>query len=388
MKNVRINEKALMAAILAAFIITATILTMVTTINRNQNIYPLVSLYPQGISGSNTVIQSKMEIGENFDFEGNISETIVVTADNIVIDGHGYYLIGPENGTGTGFNLTNRKNVTIKNVIVTGWQYGFYLNNGQNNTLTNNAATNNNVGFYLHYSNNNTLSGNNANNNWDGFHLHYSSNNTLSDNNATNNNWYGFYLHYSNNNTLSSNFALNNTEQGYKWENSIDNDFMGSLESYYLRVRVANAQGNPITCAHIKVETDGVILYATSYFGGTDSTTDSNGLTPWIIVPYGIFTTNDTMTYYNNIVTVWYSSLLEVAVFSNNPRTVNMSNSHMENFIVASWQFTTTAMMLPVSFLVATRGGISPLIFIAPGVISVLATVVIYYFRKARKKVS
>ncbi|MEM2146825.1 MAG: hypothetical protein QW279_15790, partial [Candidatus Jordarchaeaceae archaeon] len=62
MKNVRINEKALMAAILAAFLITATILTTVTTTNRNQNIYLLVSLYPQGVPGSNTVIQPKMEI--------------------------------------------------------------------------------------------------------------------------------------------------------------------------------------------------------------------------------------------------------------------------------------------------------------------------------------
>ncbi|MEX2750353.1 MAG: right-handed parallel beta-helix repeat-containing protein, partial [Candidatus Freyarchaeota archaeon] len=190
--------KKLKILLFATVLFTATITVAIS--NNNPNMYPLINLYIIGVSqGSSSIIQGKMEVSSDYTFSGNIYETIVVAADNIVIDGRGYTLQG--SGSGCGFNLTGRSNVTIRNVIVTGWQYGFYLYNSSNNTLTDNIANNNRYGyhggycgFYLSNSNNNTLSNNTANSNGWGFYLVNSSNNVLSDNTAKENGYSGFFL--------------------------------------------------------------------------------------------------------------------------------------------------------------------------------------------------
>ncbi|MBW1933420.1 MAG: hypothetical protein JRI56_10520, partial [Deltaproteobacteria bacterium] len=72
----------------AAILLTATA-TVVFSI-RSQNTYPLMNLYLPGVSqGSSSVIREKMDISSDYNFTGNIYEPIVVTADNIVIDGRG-----------------------------------------------------------------------------------------------------------------------------------------------------------------------------------------------------------------------------------------------------------------------------------------------------------
>ena len=206
----------------------------------NPDMYPLINLYLIGVSqGSSSPIQGKMGISSDYNFSGNIYETIVVIADNIVIDGKGYTLQG--SGSGCGFNLTGRSNVTIRNVIVTGWQYGFYLKNSSNNTLIGNIANNNRYGyhggyygFYLSNSNNNTLSNNTANDNGWGFYLVNSSNNTLSNNTAKENEYSGFLLEEKScNNSLSGNTAANNRWGGFHLYNCSDyNNLSGNTAKY------------------------------------------------------------------------------------------------------------------------------------------------------------
>ena len=60
--------------------------------------------------------------GDVYTFTDNIYETIVVQRDNITVDGNGYMLQGE--GSGKGFDLSNRNNVTIKNTHITEWYYG------------------------------------------------------------------------------------------------------------------------------------------------------------------------------------------------------------------------------------------------------------------------
>jgi len=93
-------------------------------------------------------------------FTGNIYDEIVVERDNIVVDGAGYTVQGT--GSGTGIDLSDRSNVTIKNVEVTNFNTGIYLYYSSNNTLAGNTvSSNNNVGIYLGSSSNNVLFHNN-----------------------------------------------------------------------------------------------------------------------------------------------------------------------------------------------------------------------------------
>jgi hypothetical protein len=95
-------------------------------------------------------------------------------------------------------------------------------------------------------------------------------------------------------------------------------------------VNTTNSLGAPLSGVDVEVVTNGTtIVYATPHFGGANSTTDQNGLTPWITVQYGVFTGNDTMTYNSTIATVYYSGF----TFTNNSRTVDTSTTHTETFI-------------------------------------------------------
>ncbi|WXG39360.1 MAG: NosD domain-containing protein [Candidatus Freyarchaeum deiterrae] len=228
-----------------------------------------------------------------------------------------------------GFFLENSSYNTLSGNTANSNAYcGFFLENSSYNTLSGNTANSNAYGFSLHSSLNNTLSGNTATNNLLGFYLHQSLNNTLSGNTANNSNG-GFYLSQSSNNNLSRNIALNCTV-GYYWSSdSGNNDFTGSFFGNYLLVNATDSLNYAISGVDVKVETNRTVWYATPHFGGSDPRTDLDGLTPQIVVPYSIFTGNDTMTDCTPVVTVWNST----AWFFNNPRTVNMSTPHMETFM-------------------------------------------------------
>ena len=79
--------------------------------------------------------------GDIYTFTGNISESIVVERDNIVIDGAGYTVEGTR--TGLGIDLSHRSNVTVKNTKVIKFRRGILLDDSRNNTLTGNTVTNN-----------------------------------------------------------------------------------------------------------------------------------------------------------------------------------------------------------------------------------------------------
>ncbi|MFB0563613.1 MAG: NosD domain-containing protein [Candidatus Lokiarchaeia archaeon] len=231
MRGIRRNKKTLrIAVVLAAVLLTATILATVTTVQtQNQNTYQLINLYVQGFShGSNNIIHEKtIYISDDYTFNGNIYEPIVVTADEIVIDGNGYTLQGP--GSGYGFDLRYRTGVTIKNVTVTGWTYGFYLFESYFNILTGNTVNNNLYGFYLEYEGGaeNEFWDNTATNNNYGFYLSPNSErNYFLLNNATNND-YGFYL-LGVYNYFDNNVANNNTQSGFYLWSSWSNGLSGN----------------------------------------------------------------------------------------------------------------------------------------------------------------
>lgn len=96
----------------------------------------------------------------------------------------------------------------------------------------------------------------------------------------------------------------------------------------YLEVSSINAVGTPISGVDVNIEDNGNITFATSYFGGTDAKTDTEGRTDWILITDRIY--NDSNSPIENI------TKLEVhhpeIMFQDNPRYVDMEESHSEIF--------------------------------------------------------
>ncbi len=122
-----------------------------------------------------------------YTFADNISDSIVVERDNIIVDGAGHSVTG--SWSGNGIALTDRSSVTIRNMAIKDFTYGIYLDSSSNNILSGNNVTNNGDGIDLLTSSGNALSGNNiANNNYGVVLESSSSNNSIFHNKFANNN--------------------------------------------------------------------------------------------------------------------------------------------------------------------------------------------------------
>jgi parallel beta-helix repeat protein len=166
--------------------------------------------------------------GDVYTFTANIYESIVVQKDNLVIDGNNYLLNG--SGSGFGFYLTNRINVTIRNSHVAYFEYGIGLNKSDGNVLTRNTLTHNlEAGILVSNSSSNLLSRNTVfNNTHDGITLwgQHTQENIITGNNVSNNGGIsgrdgiviGLRSSYNTiiNNTVSSNSGAG-IALGYEW---------------------------------------------------------------------------------------------------------------------------------------------------------------------------
>jgi len=166
-----------------------------------------------------------------YTFTDNINEPIVVYRDNIAVDGVGYTLQGT--GSGTGIDLQDRTNVTIKNIEIKGFLYGIYLMRVSNIAISGNNIIGNTlygIKFYEAYSYNNTISGNNITNSINGIGFEDSINNTISGNNIRDN-LCGMELFYSSNNFIYHNNFVNNTrhvsilDSANIWDDEVEGNY-------------------------------------------------------------------------------------------------------------------------------------------------------------------
>ena len=199
---------------------------------------------------------------------------INITSSNVNFDGKGHTIDGIDAADSYGVNVHNISffngltNVTVKNLMVTDWNYGIYYRNTQNGRITNNNARWNSNGIYIVGSINNTLIGNMANsNNGYGIRLisginYDSSNNTLNGNMANSNNGDGIFLgswdmhSKSQNNTLIGNMANSNNGDGIYLFGSSYNTLNGNT---------ANSNNG-----------NGIFLYASRYHHCKNDTLISN----------------------------------------------------------------------------------------------------------------
>jgi parallel beta-helix repeat protein len=168
---------------------------------------------------------------------GNINGSLVIQRNDTILNGNGYTLQGP--GNGTGLLLSGLRNATIGNITVVNFTYGIFLNCSDNNTLSGcTVAGNKEDGIHLESSSSNVISDNNVTvNDEAGIYLYASSGNTLSDNLLSNNHWNGVLLNSSSLNTLSGNTAesvLYGIHLYFSDNNTLSRNNVGGVVGVYL----------------------------------------------------------------------------------------------------------------------------------------------------------
>lgn len=191
--------------------------------------------------------------GDTYIFIDNIFDEVAIEKDDIVIDGAGYTLQG--NNIGRGIDLSNRSDVTIRNLQIALFDYGIFLANSSSNIISGDNITNNENGVWIEnsthnivvrnkiaenyyfgiyldsHSNYNKITENNISDNDAGIHLHGSSNhNNIVKNNITNNN-NGIYPSDSSSNNIVKNNITNNycgiyLDYSSSYNKIVENDFV------------------------------------------------------------------------------------------------------------------------------------------------------------------
>jgi len=155
--------------------------------------------------------------GDVYTFTDNIiNQSIVVERDDITIDGNGFTLQG--GGTGSGFNLFERNNITIKNTCIQGFTIGISidveLGSTELNTICNNTVTENGYGIMLYTSHHSTIVGNTIVGNGEGIWMAGCGYNSIFANNITGNGK-GMFMHTSYCTDVFSNIIANNSDGIY-----------------------------------------------------------------------------------------------------------------------------------------------------------------------------
>ena len=170
-----------------------------------------------GVEPSDAPIQRN---GDVYTLTGNITcvgsaNGIVIERNNAVLDGAGYAV--QSNGAGTAVDLFNRRNLTIKNLSVTGFGYGISARNSSGvNVLGNDisyvVAYSYSPGIYFSNCSGSTVSGNLIKGNRYGIQLIDGSNSTLIKENEIADNWCGIMVRGSFGNAIYHNNFLKNME--------------------------------------------------------------------------------------------------------------------------------------------------------------------------------
>ncbi len=132
------------------------------------------------VEGTDTIQRD----GNVYTFTDNIYEPLVVEKDNIIIDGAGYTLEGPNTGLAEyGILVDSRSDVTISDVTVQNFLYGICINSSSNNKITKSNITNNSRGIIIDHSSENTITGSQITNNINiGIYVFESSDTNIFDN--------------------------------------------------------------------------------------------------------------------------------------------------------------------------------------------------------------
>lgn len=228
-------------------------------------------------------------INESCIMNSNLTTTgtcFTIGADDILIDGNGYWITGNDAANTYGILTNGYDNLTIKNFIITDFDRGIFMNYSDYSNITDNIANSNANGFYFSYANNNSISRNSFTSNSNaGIGTIASSDNNFTENNATSNT-YGISIgHGSTRNNVTNNLATSNT---YCFEiiNAPSNNFFNNTAdrgTYCFYLWVANTKYNNLTNNIAKNCTWGISFASTvtSAGAGANNTLVGNNITTY-----------------------------------------------------------------------------------------------------------
>jgi parallel beta-helix repeat protein len=135
--------------------------------------------------------------------------------------------------------ITRRNtSITIKNCVMTDWDFGIHIIGGSSNTLLNITSYSNTYGILFDNSDFNNLSNITVNSNYEGIAIGFSNSNTLS-NIISNSNTYGIWIAYSDSNIIKNSIIQNNGEYGIYLDSAgpilIYNNLFNNTNNFYFR---------------------------------------------------------------------------------------------------------------------------------------------------------
>jgi parallel beta-helix repeat protein len=215
-------------AMLALLFITAASLLVVEPVFPSTDIPGAIIITEDGsVEGTNRI----QRVGNVYTFTGDIDISgeyvysgIQVLRDNIVIDG-AHHTLKTQDAGNNGIDLSERTEVTVKNLVIRGFKQGIFLEGASGNTILRNEI----IGFkgegpygvptgiwVSSYSNNNRIEANNVTSNIDyGILVQAASTNNIITGNTITGNGVGLALDYCPNNSLRNNRIYGN-EHNFK----------------------------------------------------------------------------------------------------------------------------------------------------------------------------
>jgi parallel beta-helix repeat protein len=290
-----------------------------------------------------------------YTLKANISGSIMVERNNIVVYGAGYALEGA--GTGDGISLTGRSNVTIKslrirnfrsginltsssgntliaNTIKNSTYYGIYLDSSSSNSVSANTITNSTkYGIYLYpSSSSNSISANTiTSSTYGGIYLDSSSSNSISANTITNNNDDGIFLVSSSSNSISGNTITNNT-YGMLLYSSSGNTLIANTitNSTFSGIYLDSSSSNSISANTITNDDNGIVLYS-SFSNSVSANTIANNLD-------GIYldSSSSNSVSVNTITSSTYDGIYLDSSYSNSISANTITNNNDDGIELAS----------------------------------------------------
>jgi parallel beta-helix repeat protein len=229
------------------------------------------------IDPSTSPIQRNVDVYTLTDNIFSSSDGIVILRDNILLDGAGYMILG-SGKEGVGIRLSERNNITVKNIEIREHCYGIYIEKSSEITISYSNLVSNTHGIYLSESSDNSIIENNVTDNYDGISLLSSSNNNeIVGNRIMSNLGFfgsGLYVYISSNNHIYHNTFADNAMQVYDavWDCSDPGLISPSLNIWDNGYPGGGNYWN---------DYDGLDLYRGPYQNETES--DGVGDTPYIV---------------------------------------------------------------------------------------------------------